>query len=197
LPYRLLYPVLTAGLAVFVGLCGEASGATTGGAYPVTLLFSAGNAQAHLQRGLTAVIFEAVKHGTRNPTIPLQSELGFAAVALQLRLSCDLRLEANGELTNYYWVQRGHEGTEGISVHHNSFSYKRISYDGCVHEGNITFQAKFARGGTIAEGSVRVGETEWRMDSANRSPTPTQSLGKRARQEANHSSGGSSGPYIS
>lgn len=27
---------------------------------------------------------------------------------------------------------------------------------GRVHEGNITFQAKFTHGGTIAEGSVRV-----------------------------------------
>lgn len=41
------------------------------------------------------------------------------------------------------------------------------------------------------------GEKKWRMGLANPSPIATQSLGKRAQQEANHSSGGSLEPHIS
>jgi len=165
----LTYSVLITTLIVLLGLGGGAYGATSSRSYPENLLFSAGDPHARLQRGLMAVNFEALKDGTRveniepqrftgfpNLTNPLQTEFGFAAIALQLRLSCDLRLEENGELTNSYWIQRGHEGTAGISVHHNRLSYKGIAYDGRVHEGNITFQAKFTHGGTVAEGSVRV-----------------------------------------
>ena len=168
---RLIYPALITMLAVLLGLSGEAQGATSSRAYPESLLFSAGDPHAYLQRGLMTVNFEAVKDGTRveniepqrftgfpNPTNPLEpeTELGFAAVALQLRLSCALRVEGSSEPTIPYWIQRGHEGTGGFSVHHNRLGYKGVAYDGRVHEGNITFQVKFTHGGTVAEGSVRV-----------------------------------------
>ncbi len=147
---RLIYPVLMTTLVVLVGLSEEAHGATSSRAYPESLLFSALNPHAHIQRGLMELNFEAVKDGTRVETIepqrftgfpdpanPLQTELGFAAVAVQLRLSCDLRVEENAELNNSYWIQTGHEELGGISVRHNRFSYKGTAYDGRVHEGNI------------------------------------------------------------
>jgi hypothetical protein len=165
----LIYPALITTLAVLLGLSGEAHGATSSRAYPEALLFSAGDPHAHLQRGLLELDFEAVKDGTRvenvepqrftgfpAPPNSLQTEFGFAAIALRLRMSCDLRVEENGETTNSYWIQIGHDAEGGISVHHNRLRYRGTAYDGRVHEGNITFQVKFTHGGTVAEGSVRV-----------------------------------------
>lgn len=140
---RLIYPVLIATVAVLFGLGGEAYGAKASRAYPESFLFSAGNPHAHLQRGLMELDFEALKDGTRienvepqrftgfpGPPNSLQTEFGFAAVALRLRLSCDLRVEENGETTNSYWIQIGHDAEAGISVHHNRFRYRGIAYDG-------------------------------------------------------------------
>ncbi len=165
---RLVYPALVAILAVLLGLSGGAYGAIQSrGSFPEPLHFSSENAHARIDRGLLAVNFEALKKGGKveniepqrflgfpNPENPAQTTFGFAAIVLQLRLFCDVA--ETGELDNQYWIQVGHEGTGAIPVHHNRVSYRGTAFDGRVHEGNITFQAKFTHRGEVAEGGVRV-----------------------------------------
>jgi hypothetical protein len=159
---RLSRPILAAGLATLLSL-GTAANAAPPRQFPLLLKFSATAPHAHVDVGLIALNFEALSKGGKTKSIVPQPFSGFAdpdrpiqdaAVAIELRLSCDAT--SSGELIDTFFVQRGREGTKGIAVHHNKFSYRGTAFDGRVHEGKIAIDGKFTHRGTVAAGGVRV-----------------------------------------
>ena len=212
LPSRLIYAALMTTLIVLLGLARRSLwGHHKQGVPQEALLFSALNPHAHIQRGLMELNFEAVKDGTRveniepqrftgfpDPADPLDPDgTGFAAVALQLRPSCDLRVEGSSEPSIPYWIQTGHEGTGVFRCITTDSATKESPTMGVPMRAISLSRASSPMEAPLLKAAFGSGEKKWRMDLVNRSPIATQSPGKRAQQEANRISGGSLGPQIS